>query len=78
MQMGKHQIRRGDRCDPRDSPRIGLVRLLHRARFVDNAWLCRNIETNLLSVVPEARLDYVREADPPRRTRTAVYRRSTC
>lgn len=73
--MGSYQIRPGDLCDPHDPPRIGLVRLLHRARFVEDAWLCRNVLTHFLSVIPEARLDYVREADPRLRVRTAVYRR---
>lgn len=72
--MGKHQIKSGDLCDSRDLPHVGMVRLLHRAQFVQDAWLCRNIVTHLLSVIPATRLGYVQEAEPALRKRTAAYR----
>jgi hypothetical protein len=74
--MGKHQIGPGDLCRPLDPPTGGIVRLLHRARFVEQAWLCRNVTTHLISVIPATRLDFVPEAAPPLRTRTAAYRRA--
>jgi len=70
--MMKHQYRTGELCSPYESPRSGTVRLLHRARFVDQAWLCRNSLTHLLSVIPEASLNFVREAILPLRVRPAA------
>lgn len=63
--MGKHQYRPGQLCDPHDPPRIGMVRLIKRARFVDKAWLCHNVSTHLLSIVTEAQLDRVCEEPAP-------------
>ena len=73
--MMKHQYRMGELCSPYESPLSGTVRLLHRARFVDQAWLCRNSSTHLLSVIPEVSLNFVGEAIPPLRVRTSAYRR---
>lgn len=74
--MIKRQYRTGELCSPYESPLSGTVRLLHRARFVDQAWLCRNSLTHLLSVIPESSLHFVLETSPPVRVRTAAYGRA--
>jgi hypothetical protein len=61
--MNKPYYRAGQLCDPHDPPRVGMVRLLHKARFVDDAWVCRNIVTGLLGVRTEAQLDQVIKID---------------